>query len=198
MMATEGGFFALKGDVIAALAAVGVEAIVEGDVKTDPRFHPGRIGAVTVVRPQTGSVEVGHIVGRIAQIHPEIASSLGLPETTCVATFGVEDVLNERTDERRLKPVSRNPANPRDVALLIDRDVPYAEIERAVEEAGGDLLERQSLVEVYTGAGIPEGKHSLTLRLVFRKLGGNLTDEEANRARDEIVAALRTLGGTMR
>ena len=198
MMATEGGFFALKGDVIAALAAVGVEAIVEGDVKTDPRFHPGRIGAVTVVRPQTGSVEVGHIVGRIAQIYPEIASSLGLPETTCVATFGVEDVLRERTDERRLKPVSRNPANPRDVALLIDRDVPYAEIERAVEESGGDLLERQSLVEVYTGAGIPEGKHSLTLHLVFRKVGGNLTDEEANRARDGVVAALRTLGGTMR
>ena len=198
MIATEGGFFALKGDVLAVLEAVGIQAIVEQETEQDARFHPGRIGVVSVTQLRRGEIKVGHFVGVIAQLHPEIAASLGLPEETCVAEMNLDAALRESTGERQMRPISRNPANPRDVAILFSRTVPYAEIEERIKEAGGDLLERHRLIEVYTGAGIPEGKQSLTLRLVFRKLGGNLTDEEANRARDKIVAALATLGGTMR
>ena len=197
MLATDGtDFFGLKGDVVEALRAVGVEATVApSPTEPDPRFHPGRHAALWVRSAATGEPS---LAGGLGQIHPELAEALGLPATTVMAELRPDFILGESSSERRLKAVGRNPANPRDVALLIDKGVPYADVERAVAASGGDLLEAQSLVEVYTGAGIPEGKHSLTLHLVFRKPQGNLTDEEANRARDAVVAALAALGGTTR
>ncbi len=196
----DSGFFGLKGDVLAAAQAVGASLKLEGpDAEgdlddLDPRFHPGRQAEIVV---ETGNR--WGIVGALGQIHPKIAEALNLPETAVVAEIEVKSLLlHAGLSERKLKPVSRNPANPRDVALLIDQAVPYADIEATITESGGEWLEKQSLVEVYTGAGIPEGKHSLTLRLVFRKPHGNLTDEEANRARDGVVAALVARGGTTR
>jgi len=189
LLSTDGaGFFGLKGDLIAAAQSVGVTLTVRAE-GTDPRFHPGRFATLIA-----GSNEVGFI----GQIHPEIAQLAGLPEDAVAAEIDIECLLSEASPERKLKPVSRNPANPRDIAILIDRGVPYEKIEQAVETSGGDLLEKQRLVEVYTGTGIPEDKHSLTIRLQFRKLGGNLTDEEANQARDAVVTALADLGGAMR
>ncbi len=184
----ESGFFGLKGDLFAATAAVGVTLVAQPS-SGDPRFHPGRFATLLVD---------GQDVGFIGQLHPEVAEAVGLPSATVAAELDVECLFAGVDGERKLKAVSRNPANPRDIALLIDRDVPYSSIERQIEATGGELLERQSLVEIYTGAGIPEGKHSLTLRLVFRKPAGNLTDEEANQARDAVVAALAELGGTTR
>ena len=190
LLSTDGtGFFGLKGDLLAVVGSVGVPVDI-GPVETpDARFHPTRQAAVSVL---------GNAVGVLGQIHPEVAAALNLPEGAVAAELAVDDLLRETRAERKLKPVSRNPANPRDIALLIDPAVPYADIEAKIAEAGGELLERQSLVEVYTGAGIPEGQHSLTIRLTFRKPSGNLTDEEANQARDAVVAALASLGGTTR
>jgi phenylalanyl-tRNA synthetase beta chain len=182
------GFFGLKGDLLAAAEAVGVAL----DLRTaagDARLHPGRSASIFA-----GGEEVGFL----GQIHPEIAEAIDLPAETVLAEIRVEPLLAAASEERKLRPVSRNPANPRDIALLIDKSVRYSEIETKIEAAGGDLLERVHLIEVYTGANIPEGKHSLTIRLVFRKVGGNLTDEEANQARDRVVAALAELGGTTR
>ena len=191
ILATDGtDFFGMKGDVLAALESLGVRAEALPSGSGDARFHPGRQAFL-----QSGRDGFAGVLG---QLHPEIASGLGLPEDSVAAEIDLAFLESGTAFERHLKPVSRNPANPRDIALLIDKGVPYRSIEARVDEAGGDLLERQSLVEVYTGAGIPEDKHSLTIHLVFRKLGGNLTDEEANRARDAVVAALAGLGGTLR
>ena len=68
----------------------------------------------------------------------------------------------------------------------------------AVEAAAGGFLERQWLFDVFTGANIGAGRHSLGIALQLRKLDGTFTDEEANQVRDAVVAALVGLGGNMR
>jgi len=98
----------------------------------------------------------------------------------------------------QLNPISRNPAVSRDIAILIDKSVPFDEIKSAITTAPTDLLEDYWLFDVYEGTGIPEGKHSLGIGLQFRKMGANLTDEEGNQARDAIVAAIVELGGILR
>ena len=65
-------------------------------------------------------------------------------------------------------------------------------------KTAGEILEKQWLFDVYSGKGIPEGKHSLTIALQLRKFGENLTDEEANQVRDRAVRALEELGATQR
>jgi phenylalanyl-tRNA synthetase beta chain len=98
----------------------------------------------------------------------------------------------------KLKPISRNPSVRRDIAVLIDKAVPFEKIDGALETAIGDVLEKRWLFDVYEGKGIPEGKHSLAIALQLRKLGSNFTDEEANQVRAKAVEALSSLGGTLR
>jgi len=73
---------------------------------------------------------------------------------------------------------------------VVDDDVLAAEVEAAVTEGGGDLLERVTLFDVYRGEQVGEGKKSLALRLDFRAPDRTLTDEEVATRRRKIGSAL--------
>ena len=137
-------------------------------------------------------------MGSIGQIHPEKAAALRLPSGTFLAEIDVHETLSTGNLELAIRSISRNPAVRRDIALLIEKEVPYREISASIERSCGALLERQWLFDVFEGPGIPPGKHSLGIALQFRKPGENFTDEEANQVRDRAVAALAEFGATTR
>ena len=180
-------FFAVKGILEELLSFLGLQG--EWSAGSDPRLHPTR---------QASLLLGGKPAGILGAIHPDVARDAGLPEDCVLAELDVDLIAQTPAEPPRFRAVSRNPAVRRDVAILIDKGVPYAEVERAVAEAAGEVLERQWLFDVFEGQGIPEGKHSLAIALQLRKLGGNFTDEEANQVRDRVVAALESLGATLR
>ena len=100
--------------------------------------------------------------------------------------------------ELEIKPISRYPAIKRDIAFVINKSVPYADVERAISEASGSVLEKQALFDIYEGQGIEPGNHSLAVSIQLRKMDSNFTDEEANVIRDKIVKAIKELGGSLR
>ncbi|HVL37880.1 MAG TPA: phenylalanine--tRNA ligase subunit beta [Fimbriimonadaceae bacterium] len=186
---TMSGFFTLKGSLEAALAAVGTRLSFETPADPDPRLHPSRQAAV---------IAEGHELGVLGQIHPDAAHECALPPHTVVAELDVLLAYEHSRDGTRYRPVSRNPSVRRDMAVVIAREVQYRRIERAIEAACGEVLERQWLFDVYEGPGIPGGHHSLAIALQLRKMGENFTDEEANQVRDRAVQALASLGGKLR
>lgn len=157
----------------------------------DHRFHPTRQAGVLVDKGRLW-------VGTIGQIHPDIAEQIGLPEETFMAELDLLVFYQNPDEDLRLKSISRNPAARRDIAVLFSKEVSYEEIEKAIADACGSVLEKQNLFDVYAGKGIPDGHHSLAINLQFRKLGENFTDEEANTVRDQAVKALEALGGKLR
>lgn len=185
----EADFASLKGSLDGILARLGYSVTYQVPTSADRRCHPTRQAEL-----QAGRV----VVGKIAQIHPRIANELGLAEATFLAEIYVEALLDLAPNELSLKPISRNPAVRRDIALLIDKSVPFAKIESAVQSSAGPSLEKHWLFDVFDGTGIPEGKHSLGIGIQLRKLGANFTDEEANQVRESVVAALAELGGSTR
>ncbi len=54
-----------------------------------------------------------------------------------------------------------------------------------------------SVFDVYTGAGVEEGKRSLALRLTFRAEDRTLTEEEATKARGKILSSLEQRVGAV-
>jgi phenylalanyl-tRNA synthetase beta chain len=99
--------------------------------------------------------------------------------------------------------LSTYPPAVQDVALVVPRVVPAADVERAladgVAEAGDVLLESLHLFDVYTGDQAGEGRKSLAYTLRFRAPDRTLTAEEANAARDAAVAeAARRTGAVLR
>ena len=75
-----------------------------------------------------------------------------------------------------------------DVALIVDASVPAADVEAALREGAGELLESLRLFDVFTGEQVGEGKKSLAYALRFRAPDRTLTVEEATAARDAAVA----------
>ncbi len=177
-------FFSMKGTV-EALARAASACVEVGPLQpVDPRFHPTRQAAI-------GDV------GVFGQIHPAIAEETGLPQETFLAEIDLDDLYKKRSESLHFRAVHRHPAARRDIAVVLDKTVLYRDVERAIQSACGDALERQWLFDVYEGKGIEPGHHSLAIALQFRK-AGNFTDEEANQVRDAVVAALAELGARLR
>jgi len=184
-------FFSLKtalSEVFVTLAlGHSLELVVPSTV--DERFHPTR---------QASIVLGGEVVGIIGQIHPEVADKEDLLAETVLFEINLELVFAAGQPRIDQKSISRNPAVRRDLAVVIEKTLPFSVLESAIRKGAGDVLEKHWLFDVYEGTGIEPGKHSLGIGLQFRKHGANFTDEEANQVRDAIVAELVSVGATLR
>jgi phenylalanyl-tRNA synthetase beta chain len=82
---------------------------------------------------------------------------------------------------------------------VIDRAVPAAEVEKAIWEAGGNLLVDVSLFDIYTGEQIPAGKKSLAYSLTYQHPEETLTDKKVAKVHGKIEKALEhKLGAALR
>ncbi len=184
-------FYSLKGTIEQLLASLGLHAEYLPPNDPDRRLHPTRQAGVLL---DGGKLWAGFV----GQIHPDIAEEIGLPSATFVAEIDLLVLATESAIEPRLKELSRNPAVRRDIAILVEKAVPYRDIAERIESACGAILERHWLFDIYEGDNLPAGHHSLTIALQLRKMGENLTDDEANQVRDRAVEALAALGAKQR
>jgi phenylalanyl-tRNA synthetase beta chain len=180
-------------DAIEAARTVAAEAGVELTVKADQHapWHPGRCAALYLSDPQAGDTLVGHA----GELHPRVTKAYGLPPRTCA----MELELSRLGDPGvvRAPHVSPYPVATQDVALIVDESVSAADVEAALREGAGELLEAIRLFDVYTGEQAGEGRKSLAYSLRFRAPDRTLTTEEANASRDAAVSAAAERTGAM-
>jgi phenylalanyl-tRNA synthetase beta chain len=88
-------------------------------------------------------------------------------------------------------PVGRFPNVKVDVAAVVDEAVDAIEVERVIRQSGGDTLKSVRLFDVYRGPQVAQGKKSLAYALEFGSPSGTLTDEQAHRRLDAVIAALQ-------
>ncbi|RLA91971.1 MAG: phenylalanine--tRNA ligase subunit beta, partial [Deltaproteobacteria bacterium] len=98
----------------------------------------------------------------------------------------------------RFSPLPKHPALYRDIALLVDEEVPAAEVYGLVARCGLPYIERVEIFDCYTGPPIPKGKKNLALRLFLRAPERTLTDEEADEVQRELINRLQEAGMTLR
>ncbi|MCX4979801.1 phenylalanine--tRNA ligase subunit beta [Streptomyces sp. NBC_00572] len=162
-------------------AEAGVELIISADQHAP--WHPGRCAAFHV---EVDGEKV--LVGHAGELHPRVVKAFGLPARACAMEIDLD--LLEKANEGPLKAprISSFPVATQDVALVVADDVPAAEVEAALAEGAGELLESIRLFDVYTGDQLDEGTKSLAYALKFRAEDRTLTVDEATAARDAAVA----------
>ncbi|MFF8944006.1 phenylalanine--tRNA ligase subunit beta [Streptomyces sp. NPDC014864] len=173
-------------DAVEAARSVAVEAGAELVVRKGQYgpWHPGRCAELVVAVDGTERV-----VGHAGELHPRVVKALGLPERTSAMEVNL-DVLEQVGDDTPQAPsISTFPVATQDVALVVDRPVPHAEVEAALREGAGELLESIRLFDVYENdEQLGEGRKSLAYALRFRAADRTLTVDEASAARDAAVA----------
>ncbi|MBU6535455.1 phenylalanine--tRNA ligase subunit beta [Streptomyces mayonensis] len=147
-------------------------------------WHPGRCAELIVVVDGTERV-----VGHAGELHPRVLKTLGLPARTCATELDLDAVEQVGDDTPQAPGISTFPVATQDVALVVDAFVPAADVEAALRDGAGELLESIRLFDVYDNAEqLGEGRKSLAYALRFRAGDRTLTVDEASAARDAAVA----------
>lgn len=86
--------------------------------------------------------------------------------------------------------LSRFPEVRRDLALLVDQDVPAQDILTQIRAAAGEWLTDLRLFDVYHGKGIDPHRKSLAVGLTWQHPSRTLNDDEVNSTTQNIVTSL--------
>ncbi|WP_055528297.1 phenylalanine--tRNA ligase subunit beta [Streptomyces graminilatus] len=147
-------------------------------------WHPGRCAELVVVLDGTETV-----VGYAGELHPRVLKALHLPARTCAMELNLDALEAASSGVPKGPKISTFPVATQDVALVVAREVPHADVEAALREGAGELLESLRLFDVYeSGEQLGEGRKSLAYALRFRAADRTLTVDEASAARDAAVA----------
>ncbi|MYX93526.1 phenylalanine--tRNA ligase subunit beta [Streptomyces sp. SID486] len=147
-------------------------------------WHPGRCAELVVLADGAERV-----VGHAGELHPRVLKALGLPERTSAMELDLDALEAAGEGVPQAPGISTFPVATQDVALVVDKPVPAAEVEAALRSGAGELLESIRLFDVYENAEqLGDGKKSLAYALRFRAADRTLTVDEASAARDAAVA----------
>ncbi|MDR2558959.1 MAG: phenylalanine--tRNA ligase subunit beta [Oscillospiraceae bacterium] len=175
-------FLTLKGIIEELLEKLGINAeflpYPAGIVNKS--YHPGRCAHISVN---------GDSIGSMGEIHPLVTDNYGIDTRVYCAELVMHKLFRHSQAEPKFKPLPKFPSMTRDLSLLCDLEITAGEISKIISEAATNL-EQIALFDIYTGSQVPEGKKSLSYKLVFRKKDATLTDEETDKAVAKILRAL--------
>jgi phenylalanyl-tRNA synthetase beta chain len=177
-------YFDLKGDVesLAGTRAMTTERA------THPALHPGRSARIRID---------GHDAGWIGELHPRLVRQFELAKSPVVFELDLGALTNGRVPA--VQTVSRQPVVRRDLALVVDENLPAQTLLDALERAKPAHVTNVSLFDVYRGPGLTDGRKSLAILVLMQDTSRTLTDADIDAtealllsvARDEFGATLR-------
>jgi phenylalanyl-tRNA synthetase beta chain len=156
-----------------------------------PHLHP---------RSATRIELLSRTLGHLGELHPDVMASFGLEGPPVFVLDLLLDAIAEvGGGVAAFKPLPKHPPARRDLSFFIGRDIPSARVLEVVKKASTATLEATDIFDVYEGQGLPEGKRSLAVSMIFRAPDRTLTDDEVERAQAAIIERLSAeLGAEIR
>jgi phenylalanyl-tRNA synthetase beta chain len=180
--------FDIKSDLEAIFALTGAGDGFDFFADAHSALRPGR--SVRMSR-------AGSHVGWLGELHPALTKKLGLSVTPVLFELLIEPGLV--AVQREFREISKFPAVRRDVAVIIDRDIPVAEVKNSVREAGGPILRDIVVFDIYEGNNIETGSKSVGLGLILQETSRTLTDADVDKIMHTVIDRLgRDFDATIR
>ena len=184
-------FYTLKGVVENVLALARIDGASYSSYADDATYHPGRCARVIAAD--------GTVLGIFGQAHPLTAANYGIDAPVYVAALDFEEIFAHRAGTLEYKPLPKFPATTRDFSFVVDEAMEVGTIEATMARAGGKLVEKVALFDIYRGHQIGDGKKSVSMRVSLRASDRTLTVEEADKVAAKILGAMEhQLGITIR
>lgn len=182
-----------KAEVMAILAAAGAPVDnLQALGGASGVYHPGR-SARLGLGPKT-------ILAEFGELHPATLKAFDLAGPAVAAEIFLDAIPPKRA-QGRIRSAYAPPALQavtRDFAFLVPSDLAADTLLRAVRGANKAAIAGASLFDVFTGAGVPEGKKSIAIEVTLQPGEKSFTDEELKAVAERIVAAAAKLGAELR
>ncbi len=177
-------WYEAKGLLESVFTRLGLSVEYQPDSK-DSRLHPGRTASLWLK---------GDRLGTFGQLHPQLRQEKGLLDAVYGFELSVEVLSYALAQEDLITPhfhaYSSYPAVERDLAFFAANQVSVADLAKAMNQAGGNLLDGVELFDQYQGQNVPDGQRSLAFSLMYRASDRTLTDAEVEPVHEQIREAL--------
>ena len=186
----KGNYFQLKGYLELLLRRYGVDIYtLETEAAPADLFSEGLVYKLPGSRKQLA------VMGTIA---PALARRFDVKQPVFAAEISWP-VLLELVSRVKVKfsELPKFPEVRRDLALLLDESVRYADIRRSAQRAAKKLLRQVGLFDVYRGDKIPAGKKQYALSFVFQDPDKTLTDAEIEKIMAKLLATFENEFGAV-
>jgi phenylalanyl-tRNA synthetase beta chain len=138
----------------------------------------------------------GEILGYMGKLLPEGQKHFDLRGPTTVAEIKIAPLIESADLMPSYVPLPAYPAVTRDINLVVDEAVRWADVAATVYDNGGPYLEHLQYRDTYRDPKrLGEAKKSLLMTITIRWKDGTLTSQQADEIRDQVVAACRAKHG---
>ena len=142
----------------------------------------------------------GRIVAEFGLVAKALTAQLDIAQSVYFAELDWNALMKaaERV-KLTFSEISKFPAVSRDLALLVDKNVQFADIERIAQQAEKKLLKRVRLFDVYEGKNLPEGKKSYAVNFQLQDDSKTMNDKQTDAIMNKIISQLTAqLGAQLR
>ncbi len=135
----------------------------------------------------------GQLAGVLGQLSQKVQDFYGLEKSFTAATLRFDALLSRAGKTRRYAAVPRFPAVQRDLSLIVDDSLTWAQVEATLASVAQPARVSAEYVTTYRGKPIPDGRKSVTVSLTYRSSEGTLRSEQVDGFVTEIVAAMKKI-----
>ena len=142
----------------------------------------------------------GRQLGTMGIVSPKICKELDIETDVYYVELSWTLLMKEiKKSKVTFSEISKFPAVKRDLALLLEKNVQFAEIEKIATESERKLLKDVALFDVYEGKNLPAGKKSYAVSFYLQDEGKTLNDKQIDAIMKKIQTNLeQKLGAQLR
>jgi len=171
----------LKRDIVSALEGLGYDVSVKSKKDVGPMMHPGRAADV---------LANGKKVACLYELHPTVLAAFDLPARAAAVTVNLDMLFAEKASDIFAKSVPAFPDVTYDVTVQRTQKDSVEKLLNKVRNAD-PLLADVAVQDLYNGKPLKDGEYNLTLRFTYRSPDRTLTEDEAKKAHDKVLAAMK-------
>ena len=176
--ASKADFYFLKAACEKIFAATGVSNVVFEAI-TDDTFETG---AVLRIKDKN--------IGYIGITTEKLNKQFGIKQPVLYADLWWEEMLNnKKTNRFSYKEISKFPSVQRDLALVVDKSITYAQVEKLAAGLQLSYLQKIRLFDIFESDKLGVNKKSMAINFTFEDATKTLTDAEIDGMMNKIIAA---------
>ncbi|AZQ44057.1 phenylalanine--tRNA ligase subunit beta [Nonlabens ponticola] len=178
-------FFYLKGVVVALLNRLGINNLTEKKTKSD-------------FLSEGLALNSGGKLVDLGVVRKSVLKKFGIDVTVFYADIYWNEVVKTLdSGSKAINGIPKFPEVQRDLALLVDEQTSFKELETIARQTEKKLLKEVSLFDVYKGDNLPDGKKSYALSFTLQDPVKTLTDKQIDKTMGKLQAQLEKQAGAV-
>lgn len=141
----------------------------------------------------------GKMLGLLGKLKKELLSIYGIKQEVFHAQLDWETLVQLYKSDIAYEPIPKFPEVKRDLSLVLDKNVSYADIQALAFKQEKKLLNRMNLFSVYEGDKIEKGKKAYAISFFLQDKFKTLTDKQIDKSMNSLMSLYeKELGAVIR